>query len=386
MSQHTALAPAAPPTELRLLRGWRWLLASALLNTLVALALTLAGTGHDDGLYAFGINVVYSQCIGLTIWFLIDRARVWLTPDESRQWRRLLGIVPAGVVLGYLAGTLAADTLLGGSSGGVLSALPSRKGAGLLLMSLAIGVACTYYFMTQARLARVREEAARASLLAEAAQRQAAESQLKLLQTQLEPHMLFNTLANLRVLVGLDPIRAQAMLDHLIAYLRGTLGASRATMHPLQTEFDRLRDYLALMSVRMGPRLSYTLDLPQALGQQPVPPLLLQPLVENSIRHGLEPKVAGGHVSISARLNGQMLTLTVTDTGTGLTESGQGSGAAGAKGVECEVGVEGGFGLGQVRERLHTCYGDLATFEIADQPSGGTCVSITLPASFASPP
>jgi sensor histidine kinase YesM len=176
------------------------------------------------------------------------------------------------------------------------------------------------------------------------------------------------------------------MLDHLIAYLRGTLGASRATMHPLQTEFDRLRDYLALMSVRMGPRLSYTLDLPQALGQQPVPPLLLQPLVENSIRHGLEPKVAGGHVSISARLNGQMLTLTVTDTGTGLTESGQGSGAAGAKGVECEVGVEGGFGLGQVRERLHTCYGDLATFEIADQPSGGTCVSITLPASFASPP
>lgn len=92
----------------------------------------------------------------------------------------------------------------------------------------------------------------------------AAEARLKLLETQLEPHMMFNTLANLRVLVATDPPRAQEMLDHFIAYLRATLGASRAALHPLADEFARLQDYLALMAVRMGPRLDYTLELPEA--------------------------------------------------------------------------------------------------------------------------
>ena len=97
---------------------------------------------------------------------------------------------------------------------------------------------------------------------AERAQRAAAENQLRLLQSQLEPHMLFNTLANLRVLIGVDPARAQQMLDRLNSYLRATLNGSRASTHPLSAEFDRLRDYLELMSIRMGPRLAFTLDLP----------------------------------------------------------------------------------------------------------------------------
>jgi signal transduction histidine kinase len=351
-----------------MLHGWRWLVASTLLNTLIALALTLTTASHGVGLLGFGINWLYSQCIGLAIWGLIDIGRLALTPDEQRQWRRLFGIVPAGVVLGYLGGTLAADTLLRKPGQG-LAVLQSGQGPGLLLMSLAVGAVCAYYFMSQARLASVREEAARASARAEAAQRQAAESQLKLLQTQLEPHMLFNTLANLRVLVGLDPARAQTMLDHLIAYLRATLGASRATLHPLQHEFDRLADYLALMAVRMGPRLSYTLDLPDELRAAPVPPLLLQPLVENSIRHGLEPKLDGGHITVQALRQGRQLVLTVSDTGLGCPTTPAPPASPGA----------GGFGLAQVRERLQTCYGDQAAIEIIAIPSGGTRVSIGFP-------
>ena len=351
-----------------MLRGWRWLLASALLNTLIALALTLTTASHGVGLGGFGINWLYSQCIGLAIWGLIDLGRLALTPDEPRQWRRLFGIVPAGVVLGYLGGTLVADTLLGKPGQG-LAVWQSGQGLGLLLMSLAVGVVCTYYFMSQARLASVREEAARASAQAEAAQRQAAESQLKLLQTQLEPHMLFNTLANLRVLVGLDPARAQTMLDHLIAYLRATLGASRAALHPLQDEFDRLADYLALMAVRMGPRLAFSLDLPDGLRAVPVPPLLLQPLVENSIRHGLEPKLAGGSISVQARQAGSHLLLAVTDTGVGCDTATPLASGRGA----------GGFGLAQVRERLRTCYGDQGAIEIVALPSGGTRVSVRFP-------
>jgi LytS/YehU family sensor histidine kinase len=186
-----------------------------------------------------------------------------------------------------------------------------------------------------------------------------------LLQSQLEPHMLFNTLANLRVLIGIDPPRAQAMLDRLIAFLRATLSASRSTLHPLATEFERIGDYLALMGVRMGPRLQTRLSLPDELGAVGVPPLLLQPLVENSIKHGLEPQVAGGRIEVDARRDGDMLVLSVLDSGVGL-------GSAAPSG-------DSRFGLAQVRERLHTLYGSRASLELQDAAGGGTRARIRLP-------
>ena len=220
-----------------------------------------------------------------------------------------------------------------------------------LAFSIIGTLASVFVVSTLERLA-----AARAS--AERAQRVAAEAQLRLLQSQLEPHMLFNTLANLRVLIGVDAARAQAMLDHLNAYLRATLSASRAVQHPLADEFARLADYLALMAVRMGPRLQVRLDLPEELARLPVPPLLLQPLVENSIKHGLEPQVDGGRIDITARRVGQQLVLAVRDTG-------------------------GGFGLVQVRERLATVYGGRAslTLQAAGDAEGGTLATLHLPLS-----
>jgi sensor histidine kinase YesM len=210
--------------------------------------------------------------------------------------------------------------------------------------------------------ARLAAEQARA----EAALRAAAENQLKLLESQLEPHMLFNTLANLRVLIALDANRAQAMLDHLIAFLRSTLHASRAGLHPLADEFARLADYLALMAVRMGPRLETAFDLPDDLRALPVPTLLLQPLVENSIKHGLEPKVEGGRIELRARREGDTLVLSVRDSGVGLNAS---------------AGTSGGsrFGLEQVRQRLATLYGSRAQLALESPAEGGTEVRLTLP-------
>ncbi|MCM2355983.1 MAG: histidine kinase, partial [Arenimonas sp.] len=193
----------------------------------------------------------------------------------------------------------------------------------------------------------------------------AAENQLKLLESQLEPHMLFNTLANLRVLIALDPPRAQAMLDRLIAFLRATLNASRVGTHTLAAEFERLDDYLALMAVRMGPRLQVAFDLPQDLRALPVPPLLLQPLVENSIQHGLEPQVEGGRIEVGARREGSRLVLTVRDSGVGL------SAAPPSHGTH--------FGTQQVRDRLAALYGDGAAFTLAPAPEGGTLARITIP-------
>jgi LytS/YehU family sensor histidine kinase len=167
--------------------------------------------------------------------------------------------------------------------------------------------------------------------------------------------MMFNTLANLRALIAVDPARAQQMLDHMIAYLRATLDASRATTHSLRTEFDRLHDYLELMAIRMGPRLTYALDLPEDLADLPVPALLLQPLVENSIKHGLEPKVEGGRIEVRARREGASVVIEVRDSGVGANAHGN----AGK-----------GFGLVQIRERLSALHGPGASLDFSTDPQG----------------
>ena len=196
----------------------------------------------------------------------------------------------------------------------------------------------------------------------------ADEARLKLLETQLEPHMLFNTLANLRVLIGSDPARAQALLDHLIAFLRSTLAASRAQEHSLAAEFERTADYLALMKIRMGERLSTELQLPPELAATPVPTLLLQPLVENAIKHGLEPNVAGGRLSVIARMEDEQLVVSVRDTGLGLTRP-------------APMAGDSRFGLAHVRQRLSTRYGGAAVFSLepADSNEQGTVATVRIP-------
>jgi len=321
------------------------------------------------------IKMVYSFTIGLCCISITDGGRLalaWLS-DRRRQarglaasaagfatgWRGVMPGVLLGMTLGPLAGTALADWLTGNRSPSLL-----QFDSGATRFTLAISVIATlasmFVLSTMERLASARA-------LAEAAQRQAAEHQLRLLQSQLEPHMLFNTLANLRVLITLDPPRAQAMLDRLIAFLRATLQASRSERHALHVEFERLADYLALMAVRMGPRLAVEFDLPDALRALPVPPLLLQSLVENCIHHGLEPKVEGGRVEVRARADGDMLRLTVRDTGVGLPAGG--------------AVREGSFGIHQVRERLTTLYGDRASLQIepATDTEGGTLATLRLP-------
>lgn len=333
------------------------LLPAVVLNSVIALGITVFGE------HSFANNFIFSQCIGLSIGLLIHLASSALISDYALHWRRLAIIVPICAVVGLLFGSVLADGLTQSNSLGYWSAQP-RKALGFLTISLVAGAALTYFFVSRGQLAVERQNA-------EAARRLAAESRLKLLQTQLEPHMLFNTLANLRVLIPLEPQRAQTMLDHLIAYLRATLSASQATTHTLQTEFDRLTDYLELMAVRMGARLQYTLDLPAELSGVQIPALLLQPLVENSIQHGLEPKVEGGSISVRAALNGTTLLLEVMDTGLGFDTTAR---------APLQAPVPGrGYGMGHVRERLQTMYGAAATINFEASEADGTKARITVP-------
>jgi len=350
-------------------------------------ALRSVGYGAVIGLLIYGLTghsllttMVQSSCIGLMCWFFIDLGRVpaarWKhrhAPRGSAEarsnwpgWPLMMAIIFVGSVLGFSSGGTIAEWITGRPTVGFLRGGPTQTIA-LLLTCLIPALVITYWFYSRELIAE--HEAA-----AQTAQRQAAENQLKLLESQLEPHMLFNTLANLRVLIGIDPPRAQAMLDQLIAFLRATLNASRSSTHALSAEFARLRDYLALMQLRMGERLQIRFELPAELEALPIPPLLLQPLVENSIKHGLEPKVEGGRIDVTASrmrdaAGTDELVLQVRDTGIGLDDAGD----AQADGTR--------FGLTQVRERLATLYGDRARLSLtaADDGQGGALATIRVP-------
>ncbi|TFZ08885.1 sensor histidine kinase [Ramlibacter humi] len=314
----------------------------------------------------YGPPVAYSVAIGMTTWAVIDFGRHLVPSARETGWPRgFQGIllVAVGIVAGWFAGNAIGDfacRTLGLFPPGTLPRDPVKDLRNSVLITLMAGIAGSYWFYSRFRNEYFERRAAEA-------QRHADEARLKLLETQLEPHMLFNTLANLRALIGVDPSRAQLMLDHMIAYLRATLSASRATTHPLQAEFDRLRDYLELMAIRMGPRLSYELQLPPELAQVPVPTLLLQPLVENAIQHGLEPQVGGGRLTICAKREDGELVLSVDDTGVGPGGTTPGS----------------GFGLTQVRERLATLHGAAARLQLAAAQPKGTRATIHIPARTA---
>ncbi len=318
-------------------------------------------------------SLVYSVCIALGCWLFIDCGRMlaarWVHRNETPEIRQARGewpgwgwmsaVLPLGTLAGYVVGYEIAARLFGPGEPHALG-FDLRSFASIVILSMIPGIAATYFFYSRARLAASRAQA-------EQAERLAAEQRLKLLASQLEPHMLFNTLANLRALIGVDPPRAQAMLDRLILFLRATLDASRGSMHPLATEFARLADYLELMQVRMGGRLQTRLTLPDDLAARQVPTLLLQPLVENAIKHGLEPHVLGGRVDVSAASEGTQLVLRVRDTGAGLAP------AASEQRT--------GFGVGQVRERLATLFGPAASLELAPAPDaeGGTLATLRMP-------
>jgi sensor histidine kinase YesM len=382
----TSTAPAPDPSAptafgAAVQRVRRRLLRTALVVGAICVAIAVILTAIDG--QGFGVKLVYSLCIGVTCnaivfagilvsgWFtdLLYRARRLPLPDQrDRGWKGVLPGALAAALVGPALGLWLADTVTGYTSPSVLN-FTSTSTRLTLLFSVLATLVSMFILQAQERLAHARARA-------EAAQRQATETQLRLLQSQLEPHMLFNTLANLRVLMGLDPARAQAMLDRLIAFLRATLSASRTTQHSLATEFERLADYLALMEVRMGARLQMRLDLPDALRDLPVPSLLLQPLVENAIKHGLEPKVQGGRVDVGARLDADTLVLTVRDTGIGLAAA-----AAAAHGAGSH------FGISQARERLATLYGSRASLMLQDatDAEGGVQVTLRMPAGTAAP-
>lgn len=236
-------------------------------------------------------------------------------------------------------------------------------GIGLTAQGLSV-FAGRSFFGAEWEQKKVDEIMARENLKAVSSEKQLVQAQMRMLQAQIEPHFLFNTLANIQTLIPRAPEKASLMMDNFIAYLRQSLTASRAQQGTVKQEVDLLRNYLELLKIRMGDRLQFEFDIEPDLQSASLPPMLLQPIVENAIKHGLEPKVEGGRVRVSAHRSGATMVLTVTDNGLGFSEHADSSGA--------------GVGLANLRERLAVLYDGQATLTVADAKPG-TVITISTP-------
>jgi Histidine kinase len=215
-----------------------------------------------------------------------------------------------------------------------------------------------------------QKQAAQATEVAESEQlkRQVVEARMAAMQAQVEPHFLFNTLASIDHLIETDPPRASQMQKNLIALLRASMPTMREANHGAPRDLSRemavIRPYLEILKVRMEERLHTRIDVPDGLLSAEFPPMMIQSLVENAIKHGLEPKPEGGELLIKAEIVHGRLNVTVADTGLGF-------GRAATAGT--------GVGLANIRERLQLLYGAAASVTVKDNAPSGTAVTIAVP-------
>ncbi len=234
-----------------------------------------------------------------------------------------------------------------------------------IVASLVIKITYRKQIQAEAQAAQAVETAE-----AESLKRQVVEARMAAMQAQVEPHFLFNTLASIDHLIEVDPQRASQMQKNLIALLRASMptmretGAEGSRPRDLGRELAVIRPYLEILKVRMEERLTTEIDVPDGLLSAEFPAMMVQTLVENAIKHGLEPKPEGGKLSLKAEVVHGKLTVTVADTGLGF-------GRAATAGT--------GVGLANIRERLQLLHGPKASLTITENPGGGTRVTLAVP-------
>ena len=248
----------------------------------------------------------------------------------------------------------------------LVGATPQSEGASFILRVfvswLAPAVALTAGCVLYLRARAIRDEANEAALRNAALEKQRSESRLRLLQAQIEPHFLFNTLSNIRRLCQNDAAGGRVMLGQLSRYLRAALPKIRESDATLGDEIELVSAYLGVQAIRMGERLQVVIRVPPALAGANVPPMMLATLVENAIKHGIAPLTEGGSIVVTASRRGDALLLSVADTG---------------KGFDASSGS--GVGLANIRARLAALYGAAATLKLEANSPRGVVASLILP-------
>jgi signal transduction histidine kinase len=307
--------------------------------------------------YWYAMNLIVCLSIGVVIHLLFDIGRHTVArPERVRHWRPwqrtlFFSLTPMlGLAIGWPLGVR-----LAGQDVSVW--IGSREGNSIIGGSIGMAALITFAFhhFFAAKTRQIEAE------------KRATEAQLRLLQGQIEPHFLFNTLANVLALIDHDTPRARQMLQAFTEYLRSSLATMRTGDGTLAQELDLSENYLRLLATRMEDRLRFSIEADALARSQPLPPLLLQPLVENAVHHGLEPTIDGGQVTIRARVQGGRLVLEVQDDGRGIDAPPRHPARAGA-----------GLALANIRQRLLARYGSAASLDLtAAHP--GTLARITLP-------
>ena len=292
----------------------------------------------------------------------------WFGPSRFKTGIRglmvLVGITLAGAVVGGLGARITQMSSLGDVADQFAQIAPKILMGGLIagLVYAALMVSIVQY--RRGQLQRRNQQLERQAQQ-ERMGRQLADAKLKLMQAQVEPHFLFNTLASVQQLADHKAPEAALLTAQLITFLRAGLASLREDSTTLAREFKAIEAYLLIMKTRMQDRLTFELDLPDTLGAIVMPPAMLISLVENAIKHGLEPHPDGGKISVKARLEHERLCLTVSDTGLGI---GQGPSTAG-----------GGFGLDNIRQRLRALYASHARLIVTANVPHGFVAVIDLP-------
>ncbi len=307
-------------------------------------------------------NIVMANAIGYTIHALFIVGTRTGLERRARAGGHLpmvlyyAGLSTSGVVLGFLAVSAA----LGVPTTRWLS---NARWIGVLAASsVVISTILASIFFARERSARAEAELEREKARVGQVEREAALANLRALQAQIEPHFLFNTLANVTSLIDPDPAKAKRMLESFNLFLRSSLAATRNETTTLGEEATLIAAYLDVLQVRMGARLAYSVDVPTALAAFSIAPMLLQPVVENAIKHGLEPKIDGGSVSFRVREEAGHVVIEIADTGVGFAPT-----------------TRGGVGLTNLRGRLALLYGSDASLEISEVRPAGTRVRVSLP-------
>jgi len=327
----------------------KYLPINILCCTLIAIFLTIAGFAPKARPVSFMHNFVFSQCIGNICCILIMAVRRYLSINNRLFY--LLSILGTFVIAAILGSFLASFIV------GIHPLLIIQEHLFFLRAifgTLLFGSIITYFWISRDRVIATQAMVQEEKLKRITSEKKMVETHLKLLQAQIEPHFLFNTLSNILTLLDTNPEKGKSMLSDLTRYLRTSLSKTRKEMSSVGQEMELIQDYLKIYQVRMGDRLRFNIDVPDPIKKASLPPMLIQPVVENAVKHGLEPKIEGGDIVIRAEREHETLRIEIIDTGLGF---------------QADDGL--GTGLTNIKERLESLYDKKGRLILEEhQPTG----------------
>jgi len=329
---------------------------TAVIDTGIALVLHYMVIYNSIFLEAFAI----SQFTGLSICSFVHLG-LFISDRKLNGW--IGACIAGGLIIGIAVGGILSWGFLYFLHGHAFPDYYSRVFSHIAVFGVVFGVPIIYFFIAREKLAESEKKIQDEKIKRLTMEKEAAMTSLRLLQAQIEPHFLFNTLSNVIMLFDIDVNKAKKMLIDVNEYLRISLDRTRQEMITLSQELDLVKQYLDIFKIRMGKRLTYRIEDRTGLEEFLFPPLIIQPLVENAVKYGLEPKVDGGQITIDCFLENDNVVIEVSDTGSGLEEN------------------EGGAGVGidNVSRRLSSIYGSGAALSLTPNRPCGLKAVIKVP-------